>query len=245
MIRLFRKREEPVNQHPPVSAVVVAAGGSTRMGVPKQLIPLRGVPVIARTLLALDAAELVDEIVLVARQEDMLPFYTLCKQYGVRKVTAIVPGAATRQQSVAAGVAAARSGAAYFAIHDGARPLIRPSTADWVIEEAFACGAAAAAVPVKDTVKEADENGFIAGTPDRSRLWNVQTPQVFEADLYRRAMEQAAALGEDFTDDCQLVERMGCPVRLCRADYANIKITTPEDVAFAEAILRERDDEWQ
>ena len=232
MIRLFRKREEPVNQHPPVSAVVVAAGGSTRMGVPKQLIPLRGVPVIVRTLLALDAAELVDEIVLVARQEDMLPFYTLCKQYGVRKVTAIVPGAATRQQSVAAGVVAARSGAAYFAIHD-------------VIEEAFACGAAAAAVPVKDTVKEADENGFIAGTPDRSRLWNVQTPQVFEADLYRRAMEQAAALGEDFTDDCQLVERMGCPVRLCRADYANIKITTPEDVAFAEAILRERDDEWQ
>lgn len=114
-----------------------------------------------------------------------------------------------------------------------------------MIEEAFACGAATAAVPVKDTVKEADENGFIAGTPDRSRLWNVQTPQVFEADLYRRAMEQAAALGEDFTDDCQHVERWAV-----RSDYAgrinaNIKITTPEDVAFAEAILRERDDEWQ
>ena len=98
----------------------------------------------------------------------------------------------------------------------------------------------AAAVPVKDTIKEADENGFIAGTLDRSRLWNVQTPQVFSAALYRRAMEQVGIGEENLTDDCQLVERLGHPVRLCRADYANIKITTPEDVAFAEAILRER-----
>lgn len=103
MIRLFRKREESPAVHPPVSAVVVAAGGSTRMGVPKQMIPLRGIPVIVRTLQALDRAGLVDEIVLVARQEDMLPFYALCKQYEVGKVSAIVPGGATRQQSVAAG----------------------------------------------------------------------------------------------------------------------------------------------
>ena len=133
MIRLFRKREESPAVHPPVSAVVVAAGGSTRMGVPKQMIPLRGIPVIVRTLQALDRAGLVDEIVLVARQEDMLPFYTLCKQYEVGKVSAIVPGGATRQQSVAAGVAAARPNAAYYAIHDGARPLVRPSTVDAVI----------------------------------------------------------------------------------------------------------------
>lgn len=240
MIRLFRKREESPAVHPPVSAVVVAAGGSTRMGVPKQMIPLRGIPVIVRTLQALDRAGLVDEIVLVARQEDMLPFYALCKQYEVGKVSAIVPGGATRQQSVAAGVAAARPNAAYYAIHDGARPLVRPSTVDAVIAAAVEGGAAAAAVPVKDTIKEADENGFIAGTLDRSRLWNVQTPQVFSAALYRRAMEQAGIWEENLTDDCQLVERLGHPVRLCRADYANIKITTPEDVAFAEAILRER-----
>ena len=141
---------------------------------------------------------------------------------------------------VAAGVAAARPNAAYYAIHDGARPLVRPSTVDAVIAAAVEGGAAAAAVPVKDTIKEADENGFIAGTLDRSRLWNVQTPQVFSAALYRRAMEQVGIGEENLTDDCQLVERLGHPVRLCRADYANIKITTPEDVAFAEAILRER-----
>ena len=192
--------------------MVAAAGSSTRMGVPKQFLPLGGMPVIARTLLALDAAQLVDEIVLVAREEDML-------------------------QSVARGIAAAKKGTAFFAVHDGARPLVRPETVDRVIEAAFACGAATAAVRVKDTVKISDEKGFITATPDRRFLWNVQTPQVFERRLYLTALARAQAEGEDYTDDCQLVEHTGHPVRLVEADYGNIKITTPEDVAFAEGLL--------
>lgn len=122
------------------AAVVVAAGSSSRMGIPKQLIPLCGVPVIARTLMALDEAQCVDEIVLVARQEDMLPFYDLSKRYGIRKLTKILIGGASRQRSVARGVEAVKPETAYVAIHDGARPLLRPQTADRVIEAAFRTG---------------------------------------------------------------------------------------------------------
>lgn len=239
IIRVFGQREpspEPP-AHPPVTAVVAAAGSSTRMGVPKQFLPLGGIPVIARTLLALDAAQLVDEIVLVAREEDMLQLYDICKTFEIAKASSILKGGATRQQSVARGIAAAKKGTAFFAVHDGARPLVRPETVDRVIEAAFACGAATAAVRVKDTVKISDEKGFITATPDRRFLWNVQTPQVFERRLYLTALARAQAEGEDYTDDCQLVEHTGHPVRLVEADYGNIKITTPEDVAFAEGLL--------
>lgn len=228
------------NQRPFTSAILVAAGGSTRMGVPKQTIPLCGVPVIVRTLLAFEAAQRVDEILLVTREEVVEAFARLCQDYGAAKVRRVLPGGETRQQSVARGVAAADAGAAYLAIHDGARPLVRPAVIDGVIAAAMEWGGAAAGVPVKDTVKVADEAGFIVSTPDRRRLWNVQTPQVFEKETYLRALRQAQAEGLEFTDDCQLVERLGCPVRLWKADYANIKITTPEDVAFAEGILRQR-----
>ena len=213
------------NQRPFTSAILVAAGGSTRMGVPKQTIPLCGIPVIVRTLLAFEAAQRVDEILLVTREEDVEAFARLCQDYGAAKVRRVLPGGETRQQSVARGVAAADAGAAYLAIHDGARPLVRPAVIDGVIAAAMEWGGAA---------------GFIVSTPDRRRLWNVQTPQVFEKETYLRALRQAQAEGLEFTDDCQLVERLGCPVRLWKADYANIKITTPEDVTFAEGILRQR-----
>ena len=176
----------------------------------------------------------------MTREEDVEAFARLCQDYGAAKVRRVLPGGETRQQSVARGVAAADAGAAYLAIHDGARPLVRPAVIDGVIAAAMEWGGAAAGVPVKDTVKVADEAGFIVSTPDRRRLWNVQTPQVFEKETYLRALRQAQAEGLEFTDDCQLVERLGCPVRLWEADYANIKITTPEDVAFAEGILRQR-----
>lgn len=242
-IRIFQRKEktEPaVPAHPRTAAIVVAAGGSTRMGVPKQLIPLLGIPVIARTLMAFNAAQNIDEIVLVARPADLLNFYDICKTYGITKVTNILQGGETRQKSVMRGVYAASDLTAYFAIHDGARPLIRPTVIDEITAAAYACGAAAAGVPVKDTIKMVDENGMIVSTPDRRFLWNVQTPQVFERRLYLNALRCADAVGAEYTDDCQLVEQMGHPVRLLQGDYANIKITTPEDVAFAEGILRER-----
>ena len=197
-------------------------------------------PVIAHTIKAFQAAQYIQEIVLVARAEDREVFYSLCKQYAFTKVSAIVMGGKTRQESVSRGVRCVNERAGYLAIHDGARPLIRPETIDGVIEAAWHYAAAAAAVRVKDTVKIADENGFIIETPDRSRLWNVQTPQVFEHCLYLEALAEAGEKGYDFTDDCQLVEKIRQGVYLYEADYANIKITTPEDIAFAESVLRER-----
>ena len=240
-IHVFSKKEPvPHERRPTVAAVMVAAGSSTRMGMPKQLIPLYGMPVIARSLMAFEMANLVDEIIVVVREADMLQVYDICKSYEISKITKIIKGGETRQQSVSHGIYAARDCTEYFAIHDGARPLIRPETIDAVIAAAFQVRAASAAVRVKDTIKMSDENGFITGTPDRRFLWNVQTPQVFERTLYLEALRRATAEGVEYTDDCQLVERLGVPVQLCEADYANIKITTPEDVAFAEGILRER-----
>lgn len=222
------------------AAVIVAAGGSTRMGTPKQQIPLCGIPVLARTMMAFEAAEQIDEMVLVTRPEDRAALEMLAQEYGIAKLRAVVPGGQTRQESAANGAAAVGAQTDYIAVHDGARPLIRPTVIDAVVSAARKWGAATAAVPVKDTIKRADDQGCIIETPDRRRLWSVQTPQVFEAGLYRRALKQAEIDGVDLTDDCQLVERLGESVRLVEADYANLKITTPEDVAFAEAILRER-----
>lgn len=243
VIRVFGGRAQTQDEtpaHPMTAAVLVAAGASTRMGEPKQLIPLLGIPVIARSLIALETAALVDEIVLVAREEDMLQLYDMAKYYEITKLTKILPGGSSRQQSVARGVSNVRNSTQFLAIHDGARPLIKPDIADEVIRAAYRTSAAAAAVRVKDTVKQTDEHGFIVATPDRRCLWNVQTPQVFEYGLYMEALRLACAQGREYTDDCQLVEQLGRQVLLCESDYANIKITTPEDVAFAEGILRRR-----
>lgn len=228
------------NEHPVTAAVIVAAGSSTRMGAPKQLILLDGIPVIGRTLIAFQQARLIDEIVLIARTEDMVPLFDIVKTYGISKLTKIVCGGNTRQQSVAKGIAAVHDETAFFAIHDGARPLISPERIDAVVSAAYRTKAAAEAVHVKDTVKVTDENGLVLRTPDRRFLWNVQTPQVFERTLYLQAVAQAAKDGLDFTDDCQLAEHIGASVQLCEGEYTNIKITTPEDVAVAESILKGR-----
>ena len=229
---------------PYVSAVVTAGGASSRMGgICKQLMLLGGVPVLARTLLALQKTAAVEEIVVVAPEEELSRFRSLCAEYGLSKVSAVVPGGATRQQSAAAGLARVSSRADYVAVHDGARPLIRPERIEEIIRAAEKTGAAAAAVPVKDTIKEADGERRVLSTPDRRFLWSVQTPQVFSCVLYRRAMEQAIREGRDYTDDCQLLERTGVPVQLVPGDYDNIKITTPEDLHIAEEWLSRREGE--
>ena len=242
MIKVFSRRDraQQAPERPGVAAVIVAAGSSTRMGVPKQFIPIGGVPAIARTLMAFESASLIDEIVIVTRSEDIIPIYDICKSYEITRATHILPGGSTRQQSVFGGVQAVGEGIGYIAVHDGARPLVTPEVIDRVVDAAMRTGAATAAVRVKDTVKLADEQGFISETPERSRLWNVQTPQVFDRQLYTAAMEQARAQGRDYTDDCQLLEHTGHPVLLCEGDYQNLKLTTPEDVAFAECLLRGR-----
>lgn len=226
-------------------AIIVAAGNSERMalGYSKQFIPICGVPVIARTISAFDAAELIRNVVVVCREEDFADLQRCIEKYQIKKIIAVVSGGATRQESVAAGIAAVPVHAAYYAIHDGARALITPAEINSAVEDCFECGATALAVPVKDTIKIIGKNNFVISTPDRSGLWTVQTPQVFERGLYKTAMEQAQIDGADFTDDCQLVEHLGVKVHLCKGEYTNIKITTREDIYFAEAIVKSRENE--
>ena len=236
--KLFHRGEKP--SHPYCSVIVAAAGSSSRMGENKLLMPLDGIPVLARTLQSLDGAELVDEIVVAAREEDLLAFGDLCKIYGISKPVKIVRGGATRLESVLAASLECREDAAYLAVHDGARPLVTPELVDGVIALAHRTNAAAPAVPVKDTVKIVRE-GKVESTPDRDTLRAIQTPQAFDGPLLRAALQAAAEAGAAVTDDCAAVERLGKEVYILDGSYENIKITTPEDLALAEAILQRRE----
>jgi len=219
-------------------ALILAAGASTRMGVPKQEIPLLGVPALVYTLRAFEQADSIQRIVLVCPPKQETHYRELADHWHCTgKLAAVVPGGATRQQSAAAGAAAAGE-CDFLAVQDGARVLTLPGEIDCVVEDARKYGASALAVPVKDTIKVISADGFVTDTPERSTLWSVQTPQVFCMEKYCSLL--TAAQG-DFTDDCQLFERAGVPVHLCRGSYTNLKLTTPEDIPAAEAILRARE----
>lgn len=223
------------------SAVVAAAGSSVRMGGEnKLLLPLEGIPVLARTLLALENASRVAEIVVAVREDYLLITAELCKVYGVKKPVKIVRGGATRAESVLAAALECREDARIIAVHDGARPLAEPGMIDRVIELALKSNAAAPAVPVKDTVKVVRE-GIVESTPDRESLRAVQTPQAFDAQLLRAALQSAVDLGLSPGDDCAAVERLGKEIYLTEGSYENIKITTPEDMAVAAALIRRRE----
>lgn len=221
--------------------VVPAAGSSTRMGQDKLLLPLDGVPVIVRTLRALDNCPHVAEIVVVTRGDLIVPISNLCRDGAISKVKCIVEGGDTRTQSVQTGLKELSRSIDLVAIHDGARPLVSQALLDEVISRGKQCGAAAPAVPVKDTVKLVHE-GMVERTPDRSRLYAIQTPQVFQRDLIRGALTKALEADAAFTDDCSAVERLGIGVALTQGDYCNLKLTTPEDVAMAEALLAWREE---
>lgn len=208
-------------------------GGQT----PKQLLPLCGEPLLSHTLRAFEAAESVDSVVVVCRREDLPAIKALAAPF--HKVRAFPEGGATRQSSVAAGVKAAEE-AEILAIHDGARALITPEEIDRVVADCRLFGASTLAVSVVDTIKEADSQELVARTLDRSVLRSIQTPQVFYKAEYEKAMEAAEAAGKDFTDDCQLMEFVGRKVHLCPGSRSNLKVTTPEDLLFAQAILQQR-----
>lgn len=231
-------------RNPWMTAIIAAAGSGTRMGEEypngKQLIELRGEPVIAHTLRAFEAAASVREIVVVAREEDLVSISDIARGIGAVKVTQIITGGATRQESVARGLAAVSPEAQYIAIHDGARPLIRPELIDQTADAAVRHGAAAVGVPVKDTLKHVSEDGFISVTVDRETLVQIQTPQIFELKTYAAGLALAKTENANYTDDCQLYERLGKKIRLVPGDYENIKITTKEDIAVAEAVLERR-----
>lgn len=227
-------------------AVVVAAGAGRRMQCAENKVFLRigGTPVLLHSLRVFVAHPAVAHIVVVARAGEEERVRTLAQDLLPAKPLAVVTGGAERQDSVYAGLRALE-GCDVVLVHDAARPFVRPQHVDRLLAAVEETGAACLGVPVKDTVKRVDADGTIAATPPRLSLWLAQTPQAFWRTLLLEAHEAARADGVAATDDAALVERLGHPVRMVMGDYDNLKITTPEDVVVAEALLRwrEGDDE--
>jgi 2-C-methyl-D-erythritol 4-phosphate cytidylyltransferase len=222
------------------AVVIVAAGSSRRMqGRDKLWIPLAGRLTLARTVDVFEASLLVDSIVLVLNEERIRDAATLCEREGWRKIAALVPGGPRRQDSVRLGLdklAQVAPETQWVMIHDGARPFVTPAILEAGLHVAQVYQAAIAAVPVKDTIKQAQE-GQVSATLDRSQLWAVQTPQIFSFPLIHQAHHSHAA-EVDVTDDAALLEHLGLSVHIFPGSYTNIKITTQEDLLFAEALLQ-------
>lgn len=218
-------------------AVIVAAGSASRMGgIDKVMADLGGEPMILRTVRAFQTCDVIREIVVVTRPDLISRITGLCKDFS--KVTAVVAGGKDRPESVRMGMNALSKKVKLAAIQDGARPLITHAVIDRTVRAANTYGAAAPAVPVKDTVKVV-RGGVVASTPDRSTLCAVQTPQVFDFDLLRGALKKAQTENAQITDDCSAVENMGFTVKIVEGDERNIKVTTPMDLKIAELLLEE------
>lgn len=220
------------------AAIIVAAGRGERMGgVDKMFAPLAGKPVLAWVVDSFQKCPLIDQIVVVLAKQNLERGKELAREKVWSKVTDICPGGEERQQSVSAGLSQLKD-CYWVVIHDGARPLITESLIKNGLEAAKESGAAVAAVPVTDTIKLVDNNGFVMGTPPRESLWAVQTPQVFRFDIITEAHHRAQGMA---TDDAVLVERLGYRVKLYMGSYDNIKITTPSDLALAEILVQRGD----
>jgi 2-C-methyl-D-erythritol 4-phosphate cytidylyltransferase len=223
-----------------VGVVIVAAGRGTRMGTveSKQYLLLQGKPIIVHTLEVFQQHELISEIVLVTGKEDLERCREWIQLYKLDKVKAIVPGGSERQHSVHKGLLKLTT--QWVMVHDGVRPFVQPYEIEACYERAKQIGASVLAVPVKDTIKQVDKEGKVISTPDRRSLWAIQTPQTFRLsellDAYATA-ERDEFIG---TDDSSLAERAGIPVSVVEGSYRNIKITTPEDLDFAEFTERNR-----
>ena len=216
-------------------AVIVAAGAASRMGgIDKVMAELNGEPMIVRTVRTFQTCEAIKEIVIVTREDLIMPIMKLCAHFD--KVKAVVVGGANRAESVSMGLAALSDKVKLAAIQDGARPLITHAVIDRTVRAAHSYGAAAPAVPVKDTIKVVN-GGVVTDTPDRKTLQAVQTPQVFDLDVLKGALKKAFADKAEITDDCSAVERMGMSVKIVEGDERNIKVTTPLDLAIAKLLL--------
>ncbi len=218
-------------------AVIVAAGSASRMGgIDKVMAPLGGTPMVARTAAAFQNCDAIAEIVIVTRPDLIRPISALCA--GMDKVRAVVAGGSSRQESVWLGLNALSEDIQLAAIHDGARPLVSNLVIDRTVRAANSYGAAAPAVPVKDTIKVV-KGGLVEKTPERATLQAVQTPQVFDFDLLRGALKKAEEEKAAVTDDCSAVERLGVKVKIVEGDERNLKVTTPMDLKIAEMLLEE------
>lgn len=218
-------------------AVIVAAGSASRMGgIDKVMAPMGGTPMVARTAAAFQNCDAIAEIVIVTRPDLIRPISALCA--GMDKVRAVVAGGSSRQESVWLGLNALSEDIQLAAIHDGARPLVSNLVIDRTVRAANSYGAAAPAVPVKDTIKVV-KGGLVEKTPERATLQAVQTPQVFDFDLLRGALKKAEEEKAAVTDDCSAVERLGMKVKIVEGDERNLKVTTPMDLKIAEMLLEE------
>lgn len=221
-------------------AVIVAAGKGTRMGTreSKQFLDIGGKPVVVQTLEAFNRLPWLENIVLVTGAEDVDRCSGWVREYGLDKVSTVIPGGRERQESVYLGIKQMNN--EWVMIHDGVRPFVTQEEIVACRDTAIREGAAVLGVPVKDTVKQVNGQGLITGTPDRRSLWAVQTPQAFRLSELLEAHEAAQRDGFAGTDDAMLMERIGLPVAVAEGKYSNIKITTPEDLAYA-AFLKQRE----
>lgn len=218
------------------AAVIAAAGSGTRMGgigKNKVFLEFGGKSVIARTVAAFENCEDIDEIVVVAKEEEIMDMWNELGEFS--KVISVTAGGETRTQSTLAGLARISEDISFVAFHDGARPFVTPEIISRAIKDAVRYGAAIVGVPEIDTVKRANTDGFVSETLPRETLWRIQTPQVFKVEEFINAVNSAENL--NFTDDSAFIEAAGGRVYITYGSYDNIKITTPEDLAVAEKIL--------
>ncbi len=218
--------------------VVIAAGGSgTRFGgeIPKQFVDVLGMPIIAHTISAFEKCKQIDEIVVVSHSDYLVYCSDIVKKFGFSKVSSIIEGAATRQASVLKGIKALKTD--YVLIHDAARPIISSESITKCCKAVLEYGACALGTRAVDTIKESDDGKYITKTPDRSKLWHIQTPQCFEREFILNCHKKAIFDGVTATDDCMLAELSGAKIKLVEGERTNIKITDRHDLIIAEVLL--------
>jgi 2-C-methyl-D-erythritol 4-phosphate cytidylyltransferase len=223
-----------------LSAIIVAAGSSQRMGFDKLFALLNDKPVVAHTLSAFESADCVDEIIVVGRSDRVTELKELVRQSGFRKVVQVIAGGEQRQDSVRRGLDLVGAGVKYVAVHDAARPLITAEQIARVLSAAREHGAAALVEPVTDTLKRADEKGLVTGGVPRDGLFAMQTPQIFERELIRAAYKTVAEKNLTVTDEVSAVEYHGGKVVLVPNDDWNVKITYPRDLLLAQSAISRR-----
>ncbi len=227
------------------SAVIVAAGSGSRIASHelKQFLPIGGVEVLARTALTFQASYLINEIIFVV-PEDRIDFCQekIVNGYKLSKVKAVVPGGETRQHSVFNGLKAMDSKTDYVLIHDGVRPFVTEGNIKAIVDAVHLHKSCVLGVKAKDTIKISDSEQNIIAAPDRTTLWHMQTPQAFSYELLMKAYERAFAEGFIGTDDAMLVERLGFKTKIVEGSYSNIKITTNEDLAYSDFLLKQKRD---
>jgi 2-C-methyl-D-erythritol 4-phosphate cytidylyltransferase len=228
-----------------VHLLIPAAGTGRRMGSDrnKLLLVVRSQPIIAWTLLAAEAASQISWIGIISQPYDWEDFKTIIASLKLTKPVELIQGGSTRQESVYNGLQALPSSAQQVLIHDGARCLATPNLFNSCAEAIRHCPGLIAGVPVKDTIKVVDENGIIQSTPDRRQLWAAQTPQGFDVKFLKKCHAEGVRQGWEVTDDAALFEKCGYSVRIVEGEETNLKLTTPQDLAIAEFILKTRLDQ--